>query len=494
MKLHPDRHGDRYLAEFEALQTAYNVLKDPETRETYIDTMLEVIKKCQVMDNRQVEYLLERTHENLIVRDMKKKEQEGSNFSRYKQKMEGTRKPMAIETTMFNQPPRALHASRVGYGTTVAVDLPPLHQHQEDLFRNACRSITIYNKDEAVHKLKGERLKEAFAERGWIKTVVQLGAFGNAELSWTATLYDSSCVTTTPRSEVRNITLESKEAVLARQQLPGLEIRLSHLLGKMNSALRELPGVLSLNKSDAELQEMERKYWDLHNLISKGRTLARNYLDSYRALGYDEGETLEQNKNIRELLRCTDECCMKKSELDSLIQHNQKRRSMKSFKHSIASLIEDGTLDDWVLTVQKEEMVNTGGEANRLYQLLIEGKKANSLLLDSTSLQNASTRNDLFSDKQCKALVERASEVEARMIEETEKLVKEHAEVEKAEKLRQEMEKRAQLMPLRTHIVLQGLQKTEWNGLPGIFMGVASDSDRYIIRVQGSDFAFKKEN
>ena len=103
---------------------------------------------------------------------------------------------------------------------------------------------------------------------------------------------------------------------------------------------------------------------------------------------------------------------------------NQKRDSLKGFKQSIAAMIEQGEVVKWIATVTKEELINRGGEANRLFQLLDKGEKAKSLV-DSIALANAANRTDLFSAKQCATLQERSSEVEALAIAETERLVKE---------------------------------------------------------------------
>ena len=240
--------------------------------------------------------------------------------------------------------------------------------------------------------------------------------------------------------------------------------------------------------------EMEKCYWQLHHIISKSRTIARLLLQTFEEMGYQE--PLAQSKELEQLLTWITTSAKEKAKLDDQIQYNHKKLSMKSFKHSVANLIEEGRLGEWILQVKEEELKNTGGEVNRLYQLLTEGKKANSLLLDSASLQNAATRADLFSVKQCQVLEERASDLEARMVEETERLLQLQAEKEAAEKDRQELLRRAQVgIPLRTTVVLQGLKKRpDLNGATGIYMGLASNDDRYIVRVGGVDMAFLKTN
>jgi hypothetical protein len=65
-------------------------------------------------------------------------------------------------------------------------------------------------------------------------------------------------------------------------------------------------------------------------------------------------------------------------------------------------MIENGLMADWIATVTSEDIAmqyGYGGDVNRLYQLLVEGKhaKKNSLLLDDAVLKAAAERTDLFS-------------------------------------------------------------------------------------------------
>lgn len=98
----------------------------------------------------------------------------------------------------------------------------------------------------------------------------------------------------------------------------------------------------------------------------------------------------------------------------------QRKNALKSFKQSVAAVIEAGELAEWIENIQDSELNNYGGEAGRLFQLLVEGKKANLLLVDSAALTKGAARSDLFSKKQCKTLQDRAIEVESQILAETE--------------------------------------------------------------------------
>ena len=41
--VHPDRHGDEYMYEFDRLKSAYQIMKDPEVRNDYLDHMLHQV-------------------------------------------------------------------------------------------------------------------------------------------------------------------------------------------------------------------------------------------------------------------------------------------------------------------------------------------------------------------------------------------------------------------------------------------------------------------
>ena len=55
-------------------------------------------------------------------------------------------------------------------------------------------------------------------------------------------------------------------------------------------------------------------------------------------------------------------------------------------------------------SVTEGELETYGGDKNRLYQLLVEGKRAASLAFNDTTLEAAEKRSDLFTHKQCQVL------------------------------------------------------------------------------------------
>jgi len=68
--------------------------------------------------------------------------------------------------------------------------------------------------------------------------------------------------------------------------------------------------------------------------------------------------------------------------------------------------LENGEAASWLGSVSSSDLEYLGGDANRLYQLLVEdkGAKHNPQVLDVSALKAASARADLFSKKQVKTL------------------------------------------------------------------------------------------
>ncbi|CAB9523189.1 SAM and U-box domain-containing protein 1 [Seminavis robusta] len=494
LRLHPDRHGDLYQREFDELLLAYEIMKDPDFRQDYVDKMVKVIETAP--DHAMP------AHESYVSSYQEQKDQ-ATEWARYQRAMVtgGHKAHFYIETHLMNQSPRALHVNNI-QGKTISIALPPLNPLAH--FESMCQSVSVWlesvpkGNDTVLKRLEGQALKKAFgggggSQPGWVQTNVALPEYGTWQIYWKAQLKvevaSDKTAETTP-SVSRQVVLTDPSYERAEQRLPGL-IQHAKLL---RSSLQSESQKLSRSTQGMSTGELEKSYWSVHALISKSRTIASSLWGTLEKMGHDDPK--DYCLELEQLLTWIDTCAREKSQLDDKIQHNQKKLSMKSFKHSVAALIEEGRLRDWILNAEKQEIINTGGEVNRLYQLITEGKKANSLLLDADSLRNAATRSDLFSTKQCQSLLERADEVEARMLEETQRLVQQHAEEDAAKKKREEMEKLALVgLRLRQKVMLKDLKtRTELNGTIGLFMGLAQQGNRFVVRVQGVDMALCREN
>jgi hypothetical protein len=194
-------------------------------------------------------------------------------------------------------------------------------------------------------------------------------------------------------------------------------------------------------------------------------------------------------------------------------------------QHHVAGLLESGEAAAWLRTVEESDLKSLGGETNRLYQLLVEGRVAHHLELDAATLEAASNRTDLFTSKQCEVLetkrqeaeecvakeAERAMEqakekcaAEAKELAELAAMKKKAAEEEKKQELseaRFEAERQAQLAAIRESeqiargivvehpanslVEIQGLKSRD--GLPlnnTIGAIVQKKGERYVVHCQ----------
>jgi hypothetical protein len=237
--------------------------------------------------------------------------------------------------------------------------------------------------------------------------------------------------------------------------------------------------------------ELENRLWKMHQQIAKGQWTSRQLHTCLEVL-----ELVPENcSELMELVEVLHNAILAKSDWDQVLEQSHKRDTLKSFQQSVAAVMERGEAAEWIQIITKEELTNHGGETNRLFQLLVEGKKAHSLFVDSVTLANAAERTDLFSEKQCNMLQERSTQVHALMLEEQERLVQEQAQLERDEELRRDMERRAQIMPRHTVVQLVNLKhRQDLNMQLGYYMGV--QGDRYVIQLVGSlnEVALKEEN
>lgn len=126
----------------------------------------------------------------------------------------------------------------------------------------------------------------------------------------------------------------------------------------------------------------------------------------------------------------------------------------------MAALLESGDAASWLRSLDDANLKSLGGEPNRLYQLLVEGKVAHHLELDAATLEAAAERHDLFTPKQCEALAARHEQVEQHVQEEAERAMqqakeekiqesKEAAELQMLQQKQAEEKKKRQLLEAR---------------------------------------------
>eukprot|EP00977_Amphora_coffeiformis_P000341 scaffold96_cov172-Amphora_coffeaeformis.AAC.5 len=185
---------------------------------------------------------------------------------------------------------------------------------------------------------------------------------------------------------------------------------------------------------DASHDDLERAFWRFHRCVTRGRTALLNLSTFLEMMGEDPSTC----EDLVCLQGCQEEAIIEKTKLDDILFSKQKRGSLKAFKRSMAIAIEEGKAPTWISEVTKEgkaptwisevtkgDILNHGGEDNRLYQLLMEGKTACSLMVDARTLEKASQRADLFSETQRSNLLKQSKEIEDRTDQELQRLVEE---------------------------------------------------------------------
>jgi transcription antitermination factor NusA-like protein len=313
-----------------------------------------------------------------------------------------------------------------------------------------------------------------------IRCNVTLPVNGIWDISWCSFLMIDGVERRTPYSAQARIDIRSKAQLSMAERRNGMETLARHFTNEIRCRLHshKLVGVDDRQKIEASLSS-------LHWGISKGRDVAEKLLKILRSVAVTSSPVYEA---LITMLKEANE--VQAQLLESVLSYD-KRDSRRAFKNSIASKLEHGGSESWMSGVTAEELLELGGDANRLYQLLIEGKKASSLAFDDSTIDAASKREDIFSTKQREELHERKLEVEALLAEEMEKAVKKENEENELKR----METMANRLNLKrgAYVKIQGLEgRSDLNGSLGTYMGVAH-GERYTVRIHivEQDFALK---
>ena len=542
VRVHPDRFGDTYLTEFEHLKESYDILKNQESRMEYASKMLDVIRTF----GPSAKTLLQQAHDAFARDHFAKQDKSESAWARYEKAKaeaqqgrsgENSNKATAtsasaaaayIEAEHYGRAPGWLDVYQQS-GKTRQLELGLKFRDLKE-YQKICKAVVLQAEETAdstsrfVHRIEHDKLQSMMTKAAAaaaaastnsnqiIKLTITLPTHTMWKIRWYAELQLSD--NEPPRSITTSMTychvvdLTHPAVVQARQEMQVLQNNMTkrhiallrnHIHQLQQQQQRSRQGTSTASTTGTTTNVLEAQSWELHRALSRGRSIATRLRTALEILDRDP----EQCKELTELLRVLTETSLAKSSLDELVCNSQRRDTLKSFKQSVACMIESGECGEWIQKVNKGELSNHGAEVNRLYQLLIEGKKANSLLVDATTLTNAAARDDLFSTKQCKMLQERASEVQAEMVKETERMMEEERQQKARDEARRQMEERAQQIGMErgVYVTIVGLKnRPELNGQLGYYMGVAHNTseERYIVKLgtvhPPKEIALKKEN
>ena len=166
------------------------------------------------------------------------------------------------------------------------------------------------------------------------------------------------------------------------------------------------------------------------------------------------------------------------------------QKKNRTFKNIFHNILKTGKASEWLAAVPNETLVtDMQADGNRLYQLLMEGKKLNHLeLVDAGTLFAASGRRDIFSSKHVQALRERLTKVELQAEEDARACLIQSEKQAAAESLRQSLEARASFANLGDNVRICGLPgRPDLNGKLATYAGLG-EGDLYIIRLYEGEF------
>mmetsp|Transcript_14115 Transcript_14115/g.20871 ORF Transcript_14115/g.20871 Transcript_14115/m.20871 type:complete len:1416 (-) Transcript_14115:239-4486(-) len=476
IKIHPDRHGNEFLDEFQALTDARDCFLDDKLRKKYLEEMMEVILKVGT-------HLLISSHRAWVA---KHRPDIVSDYG-----VDGEPKgPAYLQGGITADKPGSIGVNIVDHkARKIEMSLPILKPHHE--FYSYCESLTVVGiatyLDEEIQlvklsrdkilDLRGENSTPLYTSR--IQLSLTLPVHSTWTVRWFATLSIAGKMVDTPFSYGSEIDIPStKELQLRRQreELPKSVERAFQKASEINLFINKLGsnGRLSSNSG----QDVEARYQTMHSMAVKGRALIRTIervVEATSALT-NSARAVDQ---LKEALNSLDG---QMDEIKKQREHQSKQGAKKNFKRQVAGILESGNAPSWIESITEDELKKCGGDSNRLFQLFVEGKGVFMLELDPEMLENAANRTDLFSTKQCDTILRRKAEIDAIAAKEEERIEeeKQRSLAEAEEKRKRELEAKQSL--IGSNVIFRGLTTREdLNGTLGIVIALASDEERYVI-------------
>jgi len=225
------------------------------------------------------------------------------------------------------------------------------------------------------------------------------------ELGWQGVLLKSNLVET-PRSTLTCVDLTLHAIAQEKQKrtaIDAMEKKAKKQAGDIQSVVQKLRGPCS-GQMDANT-----KFSMLDAAMERGRSTLISLRSLVEASGTEEASV----SGIARLSEALATALPVKTDLAVAYDSRGKKLSGKEFKVRVAAVMQSGEAAVWLKNVSAHELESFGGDSNRLFQLLVEGK-GGSQQPDEFTLEAASARADLFSKKQIKTLSKHKLEVKAR--------------------------------------------------------------------------------
>ena len=337
LKVHPDRFGETYRKEFEALTKARDVLREPSLRQSYIKEMVEIVCRLGVS-------YVDQSHNVWIERN-----QPDSNEQKKAAPAPGTGKeaPLRIDGGLAHTPPkrpRLFLKSQKKNNCNVTIYLPMATNYQ---FREYCTMVTVHGYsgnlegDKPVVLARVENDSWEVVEND-IRMEVTVPDNGIWDISWFATVNIDGNVSETPvstgaRADLRSVEqralVEQKEhyEVLARRRAAETLNLVRHC--KIQGSTSNVPSHGNSNRT-----KLEENYNALHSVLAKGRDCYMKLVQFQKIV--DGNSTSRVLTSLQDALESANHI---KADLETTIESYGKRDVRRSFKRFVAEKLEQGT-------------------------------------------------------------------------------------------------------------------------------------------------------
>ena len=435
LKIHPDKAGEAFRPRFEKFKKLIDLVKNDRMRSSYFPQMTIVARTMPPMLPKASELYLKQLEE-------KELHSEQAAQAAYRGKEKST-KMLAIESgELSTQPKKPMllgwmreHVAKfqleVPSGWEMLMPVKLKYQ-----VRDLRTDEIVAEKKIAVATLKKEH-------------EIDFKTFGDYEMRFcveNSSHFGPWCAW----SDIRHTDPRVEKARKRRARIVEIvalrETQLRSCINRsedfMEKTLLQADKDLGIAAGHNVTQDMQKTSNALHKHTVRGTEAARDMRNSLRMGNY----SLDNNERLENKCRSLEVLVERGRELLKEIEKRLNKRNTKDasryFVRFVGNMLESHTFDEWLndRSVSTEDIESIGGEMNRLYQILVEGR--GDLALSSYVLSAAALRDDWFTEKQCEALVDMAKEMEEEeeKIEEEEKL--ELEELQAREKRMLEMEQK----------------------------------------------------
>ena len=496
IKVHPDRHGPEFQSKFDDLTKAKDTLQDKGLREKYVDHLMPIISTFgtnrKVLETSESPMLISshfewiKKHQPDFIQQQQKQQQKP------KKDDDGVRR---IEGGLIYTKPRKPHVSVVDdkeRRIRVVMRIPPnisteFHERWQKIYihQNIHQTLAVRHQQQEERKpvitpFTRSTIKENDGTSD-IEIELTIPEDGIWDVSWKFEIEiggyhggDGTMVTLSELSDVA--TVDIRPYFHARvEELKSFERLAKRHMNTLKSSLNKLSSASLLKEvTTDEMEAFQRS-------MLKAKQTRYNLKKAMKIVGVSTSRKVEGFSDttygrLVDLLQDAKAC---QERVVATLHERERHAAKKNFKESVYRILEVGDGGQWVEDLSEEELQQKGGDSNRLYQLLMEGKKAYRVdLVDASVLLSASNRSDLFSQKQARALTERAEHFERQATEEARRVYEEETKKEEEEKAQTELERYASQFERGELLQIQGLKKqTSFNGRFVFVMGIHFGSD-----------------